>query len=177
MAGLVVLFVVGFGAIAVLFARPDLSQILIGIAVWFAIWAIAAALAWWTEKLEYAVLVGGIALPLAELVALALILAEPYWVLVVVVSLVAVWLTVGAFGHWSSPGASAVVLFLSTALWSGTLGFVSEIGRRTFPFETAVDVRRSQFAAVEGLYLGRTAKQVLLASKGDKCRAEGPGLS
>ena len=100
---------------------------------------------------------------------------EPQFVLyVLLLSGGIVWLALGAMNRWRGPGALAWILFGSIAFWSGALAFLSELGAQKVELASVIVQRKSMPLAVHGLFLGRTSKNVYIASANacgeDGCR-------
>jgi outer membrane protein OmpA-like peptidoglycan-associated protein len=108
-----------------------------------------------------------LALPVLVLVAFVAALGPKYFGYLLLATFLTAWLTMGAMDRWPHAGAVAWTLFIAIAFWSGALAFIAERAATTTELETVVVRQRSPAPAVLGLYLGRTSKQVYLASTGD----------
>lgn len=95
------------------------------------------------------------------LLSLAATVKVPWLVVMGLVTVLAVWVTLGAVVD-KTPRAVAVIVFVAIVVWSGALGFAREIGDRTPDLSLArVDLRDGN--SVGGYFLGRSSSHVFLA--------------
>jgi hypothetical protein len=157
-----------FGMAALVVAGM-LALVLVIVAVeWWVIFiscAVAAALAVLSVGLKRPglALVVAVAGPLiGAVVAMTLVVWPRYIVAMTVLTLLLVWLMLGAL-RGRSAGGVALTVFAALALWSGAVGFLRLAGAREPELETATVERRAA-AALTGFYLGGSGGDVYLAS-------------
>jgi hypothetical protein len=97
------------------------------------------------------------------LVGVARLMEVRYIVAMAVVTLAAIWLTLGALVNRSRL-AVALTLFAALALWSGALGFLRDLGASNPELETAF-VEPKNAPALSGFYLGGSGGDVYIASE------------
>jgi len=148
---------------------------------WWAAGSIAAGLAllgvailWGQRQLLLGIAVLLAAIPAAGIAGVLTALEGRYAFYAALVTVVTVWLALGAMARWSRPAAVAWIVFAAIAFWSGALSFLQERGTDDPTLEVAVVKRKSSPATVYGFYLGRTSERIYLASAAacpsDGCR-------
>jgi outer membrane protein OmpA-like peptidoglycan-associated protein len=110
--------------------------------------------------------------PALGVAGLASAVKFPYSLWVVGITLLTIWLALGAMSRWPSAKGVAWILFAAVAFWSGALGFIRERGLHQPRLEVAVVKGSSQHHSFEGFFLGRTSDHVYLAST-DGCDGRG----
>jgi hypothetical protein len=154
--------------IVLLIARPRLLWLGIGFVVGA---LLGAGLFWWTRNLAASVLVFiGVG---AATVVLSLldVVHWPHVVLMFLVTLAAVWLTLGAMSGRNAQGA-ALTLFAAFALWSGLLGYIREDGAREPDLQRVRVQRRTD--EIPGYLLARSKHAVYIAQDLPKSTAANP---
>ena len=114
-------------------------------------------------------LVAALAVPLVGvLVAVLRDVRAPYAVAVLLVTVAASWLTVGALVD-ATRARAAITLFAAFLLWAGAVSFLRELGLgdRTAEFQIAI-VTRQNLPPLCGLYLGGAGGDVYVASEKDR---------
>jgi outer membrane protein OmpA-like peptidoglycan-associated protein len=156
----VIAVVAGFEAIALAIVRAEWWSVVVTGVVLLVLAALAAR---WGLR-GVAVVLLGLCVPLPALVGLASVLEWRYVAYAALLSLLTIWLTLGAMSRWQGARALAWILFVSIAFWSGGLAFIREAGLRTGEREldVAIAKRTSSTETIQGYYLGRTAKHVYL---------------
>ena len=115
---------------------------------------------------------------LAPILALTIsfirVLGFRYVIVVVLLSAAITFLAIGATSQWKGAGGLGVILFAAITVWSGSLAFIGDLGVKDAHLASVLVKRKSMPLAVQGFFLGRTAKSVYIANSkpcsGDGCR-------
>ncbi|NPC41196.1 hypothetical protein [Nocardioides sp. zg-1230] len=110
----------------------------------------------WAWALLIAASVSGI------LFSLAIRIEVPWLLAMGAVTVLAIWLALGALAD-RGPRAAALVVFVAIVAWSGALGFVREIGNRTPDLPLARVELTDGAPDAAGYLLGRSSDHVYLA--------------
>jgi outer membrane protein OmpA-like peptidoglycan-associated protein len=115
-----------------------------------------------------------LALPAVAAIGFATALHWQYVLYVAGVTVLTIWFALGALQRWSTPAATAWVLFIAIAFWSGALAFIGERGQLDPKLEMVLVRQKDPAPPIGGFYLGKTSRAVYLAStqgcKDPECR-------
>jgi outer membrane protein OmpA-like peptidoglycan-associated protein len=111
-----------------------------------------------------ALLVLTLALPIIALAGFVGALGLKYTFYAAALTFLTLWFSSGALRRANGAAATAWILFVAIAFWSGALAFIAQRGSKVTTLDTVAVFQKTPTPPIGGFYLGKTADAVYLAS-------------